>query len=289
MTTPPRSNEAIADYYANNAVTLSHWVANAKGLRNGILAAITEATAAREAELAKFRALHTNAVPGPEGMGEEVPATPESTAAYIAELHGEWDDAEKRIQALTVERDALKAENEKIHQSLVIVMQERRLSRGPDFLRELLAERDNLTDLRAANSALVEENKFLHDLLDAFNWRRINSLSVEEVEKELSEKGHSAEKLKCGMDKIRAMFAAHKFAGGGEKASSTSDAADAKNTAIEDAAVEVAAFSRTHGWPKERSIEFFEFAQKLDVLATCLGKKYPYFNKCMSHQPEGGK
>lgn len=50
---------------------------------------------------------------------------------------------------------------------------------------------------------------------------------------------------------------------------------DEKTIAIIDAAVEVAHFSKTHEWPKEGSPEFFEFAQKLDVLATAITARFP--------------
>lgn len=48
---------------------------------------------------------------------------------------------------------------------------------------------------------------------------------------------------------------------------------------IIDAAIEVATFSRTHTWPKERSPEFHAFAQKLDALSTAIQKEYPKFNR----------
>jgi hypothetical protein len=48
---------------------------------------------------------------------------------------------------------------------------------------------------------------------------------------------------------------------------------------IEDAAVLVATFSKTHEWPSFGTPEFFEFAQKLDVLSTAITAKYPSFNR----------
>ena len=48
--------------------------------------------------------------------------------------------------------------------------------------------------------------------------------------------------------------------------------------AIIDAAVDVAVFSKTNLWPAESSPEFFEFARRLDVLATAINRRYPHFN-----------
>jgi len=52
---------------------------------------------------------------------------------------------------------------------------------------------------------------------------------------------------------------------------------DPKTIAIIDAAVEVAHFSKSHAWPVENSPEFFEFAQKLDALATAITARFPAF------------
>lgn len=54
---------------------------------------------------------------------------------------------------------------------------------------------------------------------------------------------------------------------------------DEKTIAIVDAAIEVAHFSKTHEFPKEGSPEFFEFAQKLDVLATAITARFPAFQR----------
>lgn len=54
--------------------------------------------------------------------------------------------------------------------------------------------------------------------------------------------------------------------------------------AVIDAAVEVAVFSKTHEWPKEGSPEFFEFAQKLDNLATGINRVFPRFNANIQRQ-----
>jgi len=58
---------------------------------------------------------------------------------------------------------------------------------------------------------------------------------------------------------------------------------------IEDAAVAVATFSKTHEWPKEGSPEFFKFAQLLDNLATAINAKYPEFNRNIQYRtiPKG--
>jgi hypothetical protein len=52
-----------------------------------------------------------------------------------------------------------------------------------------------------------------------------------------------------------------------------------KEQAIIDAAVEVSVFSKTHSYPAEGTPDFFEFAQKLDVLATAINAAYPSFNR----------
>jgi len=54
---------------------------------------------------------------------------------------------------------------------------------------------------------------------------------------------------------------------------------DPKITAIIDAAVEVATFSKTHEWPQNHSPEFSDFANKLDRLATAINAQYPSFNR----------
>lgn len=59
--------------------------------------------AARDAEVAglksrldEFGKVMVNVVPGEDGEGEEVPATPESILGLISQLQSEWDGAEKR-------------------------------------------------------------------------------------------------------------------------------------------------------------------------------------------------
>jgi NTP pyrophosphatase (non-canonical NTP hydrolase) len=56
-------------------------------------------------------------------------------------------------------------------------------------------------------ATLRDENEHLHDLLAAFEWQRINSLSAAEVEKELLAEGYSKERLDAGMQKLRATLA----------------------------------------------------------------------------------
>ncbi len=51
-----------------------------------------------------------------------------------------------------------------------------------------------------------------------------------------------------------------------------------KEALIIDAAFDVAVFSKTNTWPKESSPEFFEFAEKLNRLATAINARYPSFN-----------
>lgn len=57
-----------------------------------------------------------------------------------------------------------------------------------------------------------------------------------------------------------------------------------KQQAIIDAAVEVATFSKTHEWPQNHSPEFFDFANKLDRLATAINAEYPAFNRNIAAQ-----
>ena len=52
-----------------------------------------------------------------------------------------------------------------------------------------------------------------------------------------------------------------------------------KQLAIIDAACEVAAFSKTNAYPQEGTPLFFDFAKKLDALATAINAEYPSFNR----------
>jgi hypothetical protein len=52
-----------------------------------------------------------------------------------------------------------------------------------------------------------------------------------------------------------------------------------KQQAIIDAACEVAVFSKTNAYPQEGTPLFFDFAQKLDALATAINAEYPNFNR----------
>jgi hypothetical protein len=47
---------------------------------------------------------------------------------------------------------------------------------------------------------------------------------------------------------------------------------------IVDAAVDVAVFSRTHGYPESGTPDFFRFAELLDKLSTEIAKQYPAFS-----------
>lgn len=49
--------------------------------------------------------------------------------------------------------------------------------------------------------------------------------------------------------------------------------------AIIDAACEVATFSSTHIWPAENSPEYFEFAEKLNLLGSLINARYPSFQR----------
>lgn len=57
-----------------------------------------------------------------------------------------------------------------------------------------------------------------------------------------------------------------------------------KELSIIDAAVEVATFSKTHEWPQNHSPEFFDFANKLDRLATAINAFYPSFNSNIANR-----
>lgn len=50
-----------------------------------------------------------------------------------------------------------------------------------------------------------------------------------------------------------------------------------KQLDIIDAACEVAAFSKQNAYPQEGTPLFFDFAQKLDALATAINAEYPNF------------
>ena len=61
---------------------------------------------AAEALNAEFGAVALNVVPGDDGMGQEVAATPESLRSRIAELQSEWDGAETSLADLKAELKA---------------------------------------------------------------------------------------------------------------------------------------------------------------------------------------
>lgn len=46
-------------------------------------------------------------------------------------------------------------------------------------------------------------------------------------------------------------------------------------TEIDDAAVDVVVFAKTHDWPKENTPEFFEFAEMITRLECAIRNKYP--------------
>lgn len=54
-----------------------------------------------------------------------------------------------------------------------------------------------------------------------------------------------------------------------------------------ESAFDVAYFSKINTYPKEGTPEFFEFAQKLDVLATSINSAYPSFNKNIQNRKDG--
>ncbi len=54
-----------------------------------------------------------------------------------------------------------------------------------------------------ATAELQNENDFLHDLMSAFEWRRINAMDAKEVEKELLDAGYTREQLAAGLAKVR--------------------------------------------------------------------------------------
>lgn len=58
-----------------------------------------------------------------------------------------------------------------------------------------------LAALEQEMKELTKENEFLHDLLNAFEWQRINSMHIDEVKKELLENGY---RLDAGLAKIKA-------------------------------------------------------------------------------------
>ena len=64
--------------------------------------------------------------------------------------------------------------------------------------------RADLATMREERDGLREENEFLHDAMDNFEWQRINSMSHEEVKKELLASGYTQERLDAGFAKIRA-------------------------------------------------------------------------------------
>jgi len=63
-------------------------------LHSNLLRLVMEDLNNAEEEIIQFGAVAIHIVPGIDGMGEEVPSTPESLKWRIEELQGEWDDAE---------------------------------------------------------------------------------------------------------------------------------------------------------------------------------------------------
>lgn len=85
-------------------------------------------------------------------------------------------------------------------------MEELKRLRGLDkvLVSELHAKDARAAAAERALAVEKEENDFLHAALDAFEWQRINSMSVLEVKKELLEAGYTEERLAEGMAKIMA-------------------------------------------------------------------------------------
>jgi len=69
------------------------------GAKECDVGSVVAAYIALRAETEAFRATHTDTLPGVDGAGVEVPATPESVVALMKELQFEWDAAEARLGA----------------------------------------------------------------------------------------------------------------------------------------------------------------------------------------------
>lgn len=89
------------------------------------------------------------------------------------------------------------------HGRLTRPMEEERIQRAID------SEVQQATrELRERAERAEAENKWLQDLLAAFDWQRINLMSADEVEKELLEAGYTKEKLAAGLKEVRATIEA---------------------------------------------------------------------------------
>lgn len=73
------------------------------------IAALEAELARVKGELAEFGKVMVRVEHNGDGDTQELPATPESLLAYVKELQGEWDAAEKRAGAMNRENGELRA------------------------------------------------------------------------------------------------------------------------------------------------------------------------------------
>lgn len=108
--TPP--SEKADAIEANMGVDFDAWQAGVNHAQLACEATITDLRAqlaAKEAELKAFQSVQMQIVPGENGEGVEVPATPESLRASIAYFMREWDGAEGKAGEAEAENAELKA------------------------------------------------------------------------------------------------------------------------------------------------------------------------------------
>lgn len=144
--------------------------------------------------------------PTPVSQGDLETATPR-TALQIMVARSQGHDGYVHAAFATV----LEGELTDLHAELASLKQSI-LDLSHPNMRMLMADRDRAIaelvkckeDGATELAFAVEENEFLQKAISAFDWQRINSMSVDEVEKELLDAGYTKERLDAGLAKIRA-------------------------------------------------------------------------------------
>lgn len=68
---------------------------------------------------------------------------------------------------------------------------------------DLAAARSEAKDARERVDELEAEQEFVADMMDAFEWKRINLMSVDDVRAELKEHGYTDERINAGIQQCK--------------------------------------------------------------------------------------